>query len=64
VVVRSVLAAGVFMIFLTASGGSATANIILVIVMFLFLLGFGYLFDNWFYKRRLRRWERKRAGGG
>jgi len=31
--------------------------------MFLFLLGFGWLFDRWFYKFRLRRWEQKRAGG-
>jgi hypothetical protein len=31
--------------------------------MFLFLLGFGWLFDRWFYRFRLRRWERKRAGG-
>ena len=64
VLVRSVLASAVFLVFLTlTSGGSAGANIILVLVMFLFLLGFGWLFDRWFYKFRLRRWEQKRAGG-
>jgi hypothetical protein len=62
-VVRSVLATAVFAVFLGLSGGSTTGKILFTAVMFLFLLGFGYLFDSWFYKRRLRRWERKRAGG-
>ena len=31
--------------------------------MFLILLGFGYVFDKWFYRWRLSRWERRRAGG-
>ncbi len=63
-VVRSVLAAAVFLLFLSlSSGGSAGANMVLAAVMFLFLLGFGWLFDRWFYRFRLRRWERKRAGG-
>lgn len=64
VVVRSVLASAVFLLFLSLTGGgSAGANLVLVAVMFVFLLGFGWLFDRWFYRVRLRRWERKRAGG-
>ncbi len=64
VIVRSVMASAVFLVFLTlTSGGSAGANILLVLVMFLFLMGFGWLFDRWFYRFRLRRWEQKRAGG-
>lgn len=60
---RSVLASAVFLLFLSlSSGGSPGANMVLVLVMFLFLLGFGWLFDRWFYRWRLRRWERKRAG--
>lgn len=57
------LATAVFAVVLGMSSGSTGGKIVLAAVMFLFLLGFGYLFDNWFYKRRLRRWERKRAGG-
>jgi hypothetical protein len=62
--VRAVLASAVFLVFLSlGSGGSAGSNIVLVAVMFVFLLGFGWLFDRWFYRFRLRRWERKRSGG-
>jgi hypothetical protein len=63
VVLRSLMASAVFYLFLSLSGGSSGGNLVLVAVMFLFLLGFGYLFDRWFYRWRLRRWERKRAGG-
>ena len=63
-VVRSVLVAAIFLVFVSTTGeGSAGANILLGLVMFVFLLGFGWFFDRWFFKRRLRRWERKRAGG-
>lgn len=62
-VIRSVLASIVFFVFLSLSGGNAGGNLILVVVMFLFLLGFGYVFDRWFYRWRLRRWEKKRGGG-
>jgi len=61
--IRSLLASAVFFLVLGFSGGTAASNLVLVVVMFLFLLGFGYLFDKWFYRWRLRRWERRRAGG-
>lgn len=51
-----------FFLLLSFTGGNSGANLVLFVVMFLFLLGFGYLFDKWFYRWRLRRWERKRAG--
>jgi hypothetical protein len=57
------MASAVFYLILSFSGGSAGANLVLVAIMFVFLLGFGYLFDRWFYRWRLRRWERRRAGG-
>lgn len=61
VVIRSILASAVFLLFLSLSGGgSAGANIVLVAVMFVFLLAFGWVFDRWFYRWRLRRWERRR----
>jgi hypothetical protein len=64
VVVRSVLVAALFLVFVSATGGgSAGANILLGLVMFVFLLGFGWFFDRWLHKRRVSRWERKRAGG-
>lgn len=63
VVFRSAMASAVFYFLLSFTGGSASADLLLVVVMFLFLLGFGYLFDRWFYRWRLQRWERKRAGG-
>jgi hypothetical protein len=63
VVFRSLMASAVFYLILSFSGGSAGANLVLVAIMFVFLLGFGYLFDRWFYRWRLRRWERRRAGG-
>lgn len=60
-VIRSILASAVFLLFLSLSGGgSAGGNIILVAVMFVFLLAFGWVFDKWFYRWRLRRWERRR----
>ena len=63
VVIRSLIAAFVFMLLLSLGGGSAGGNVVLVVAMFLFLLVFGYLSDRWFYRWRLRRWERTRAGG-
>ncbi len=63
VVFRSLMASAVFYLFLSLSGGSAGSNLVLVAIMFVFLLGFGFVFDRWFYRWRLRRWERRRAGG-
>lgn len=63
VLFRSLMASAVFYLFLSLTGGSPGSNIVLVAIMFVFLLGFGYLFDRWFYRWRLRRWERRRAGG-
>ena len=62
VVFRALMASAVFYLFLSLGGGGGGATLLLVGVMFLFLLAFGTLFDRWFYKWRLRRWERKRAG--
>jgi hypothetical protein len=63
VVFRSLMASAVFYLFLSLSGGSSGSNLVLVAVMFVFLLVFGFVFDRWFYRWRLRRWERRRAGG-
>jgi hypothetical protein len=63
VLIRSLVASAAFFLVLGFSGGNAAGNLLLVVVMFLFLLGFGYLFDRWFYRWRVRRWERRRAGG-
>lgn len=63
VLIRSLVASAAFFLVLGFSGGSPAGNVLLVVVMFLFLLGFGYLFDRWFYRWRVRRWERRRAGG-
>jgi hypothetical protein len=63
VLFRSLMASAVFYLILSLSGGSSGSNLVLVAIMFVFLLGFGYLFDRWFYRWRLRRWERRRAGG-
>ena len=63
VVFRSVMASAVFYLFLSLGGGGGGGTLLLVGVMFLFLLAFGTLFDRWFYKWRLRRWERRRARG-
>lgn len=63
VLVRSAIASAVFYLFLSLAGGAGGGTLLLVGVMFLFLLAFGTLFDRWFYKWRLQRWERRRAGG-
>lgn len=63
VVFRSLMASAVFYLFLSLSGGSSASKLVLAAIMFVFLLGFGYMFDRWFYRWRLRRWERRRAGG-
>jgi hypothetical protein len=58
------LAAAVFLVLLTfIGGGNAGSNIVTVAIMFVFLLVFGWVFDSWFYRLRLRRWEKKRSGG-
>ncbi len=58
------LAASILYLFLSLTDGSKVgANLSLTAFMFVFLLVFGWLFDSWFYKFRVRRWERKRAGG-
>lgn len=65
VVIRSILAAAVFWLFLSLGAGTSPgADALVVVIMFLFLLAFGFFFDRWFYRWRLRRWERKRTGGG
>lgn len=62
VVVRSIIASALFLVFVSATGSGGGNAIVLFAFMFVFLLGFGYLFDKWLFKRRLARWERKRAG--
>lgn len=53
-----------FLVLLTfIGGGNAGSNIVTVAIMFVFLLVFGWVFDSWFYRLRLRRWEKKRSGG-
>ena len=63
-IIRSILAAAVFWVLLTATDNRRPgSNAVVVVIMFLFLLLFGWAFDKWFYRWRLRRWERRRAGG-
>lgn len=64
VVVRSVLAIAVFLIVTLATGSDFAAVAPVAAVLFVFMVGFGWLFDRWFYRWRLRRWQAKRAGQG
>lgn len=59
---RSVLAIAVFLVITTASGSAVSAVAPLAGVLFVFMVVFGFMFDKWFYRWRLRRWEAKRAG--
>lgn len=62
VVVRSVLAIAVFVVLTTATGNKFSAVAPIAGVLFLFMVVLGYLFDQWFYRWRMKRWEAKRAG--
>jgi len=62
VVVRSVLAIAVFLIITTATGSQFRQVAVIGAVLFVFMVGFGYVFDKWFYGVRMKRWNAKRGG--
>lgn len=62
VIVRSVLAIGVFLAVTLATGTPASQVIPVALVLFVFMAAFGYVFDKWFYRWRMKRWEARRAG--
>lgn len=62
VVVRSVLAIAVFLIITTATGNKFSQVAVIAGVLFVFMVGFGYMFDKWFYTVRMKRWIAKRGG--
>ncbi len=60
--VRSVLAIAIFLIVTTATGTEFVPAAVIAGVLFVFMVGFGYLFDKWFYTVRMKRWLAKRGG--
>lgn len=63
-IIRSVIATILFVAILSAMGNPPPDVAITGAIMFVILLGFGWMFDNMLHKWRLKRWMDKRAGAG
>lgn len=59
--VRSLLAGAVFLVLLTTGGSSFVESLPVVVGFVVFMFVFGFFFDRWFYRLRMKRWMAKRG---